>query len=148
MYELRKPILTLRTHKRETVELNLVHYSDVQRDPLRFDIHKWERKEDGSRGQMYRNGIALSFEEAAALRDALNESEELNAWEAEQEEDEEPPAPPLTRHSTKGDQHGRRSRTYERNTDSPHLHNHQPEGGSREDHHRRRPCFRACPKGL
>ena len=95
MYELRKPILTLRTHKRETVELNLVHYSDVQRDPLRFDIHKWERKEDGSRGQMYRNGIALSFEEAAALRDALNESEELNAWEAEQEEDEEPPAPPL-----------------------------------------------------
>ena len=95
MYELKQHILTLRTHKKETVELNLVHYSDVQRDPLRFDIHKWERKDNGERGQMYRNGIALSFEEAAALRDALNESEELNAWEAEQEEDEEPPAPPL-----------------------------------------------------
>lgn len=91
MYELRKPIMTLRAHKKETVELNLVHYPDMQ-DPLRFDLHKWERKEDGSRGQMYKGGIALSFEEAAALRDALNESEELNAWETEQEE-EEPPAP-------------------------------------------------------
>lgn len=92
MYELRKPILTLRTHKRETTELNLVQYPDMQ-DPLRFDLHKWERKEDGSRGQMYKGGIALSFEEAAALRDALNESEDLNAWEAEQEGELIPPPP-------------------------------------------------------
>lgn len=95
MYELQKPILTLREHKRETVELNLVLFPDIQRDPLRFDLRKWERRENGERGQMYRAGISLSFEEAAALRDALNESEDLNAWEAEQEEDEEPPAPPL-----------------------------------------------------
>lgn len=88
MYELQQHILTLRSHKKETVELNLVHYPDMQ-DPLRFDLHKWERKEDGSRGQMYKGGLALSFEEAAALRDALNESIELDAWEAEQDEDED-----------------------------------------------------------
>ena len=92
MYELCKPIITLRTHKRETVELNLVQYPDMQ-DPLRFDIHKWERKENGERGQMYKGGLALSFEEAAALRDALNESEELNAWEAGQEGEMIPPPP-------------------------------------------------------
>lgn len=87
MYEVKKHILTLRESNKETIELNLVFYAEVQQNPLRVDLRKWEKKPDGSRGQMYRNGTALSFEEAAALRDALNDCEELNAWEEEQEPD-------------------------------------------------------------
>lgn len=85
MYEVQKHLATLRENSKETVELNLVFFAEVQQNPLRVDLRKWGKNPDGSRGQMYRNGISLSFEEAAALRDELNDCEELNAWKAEQE---------------------------------------------------------------
>lgn len=88
---IQRHITTLRERSKETVELNLVFYDAIQEDPLRVDIRKWGREETGERGQMFRQGVALSFEEAAALRDALNACEELNAWEAEQEPPDFPP---------------------------------------------------------
>lgn len=83
MHEVKKHLATLRENSKEAVEVNVVLFHDIQDDPLRIDIRKWERKPDGTRGQMFRNGVCLSFEEAAELRAVLNDCKALDDWDAE-----------------------------------------------------------------
>ena len=62
-YEIKKHIATLSDHNGYTVEVNMISYNGAE---PKLDIRKWNRNDD----KMLK-GVALSEEEAIALKDAL-----------------------------------------------------------------------------
>ena len=66
-YQITDHLATLSGHGAYTKELNLVSYAGA---PPVLDLRRWQEKPDGTK--QINKGLTLTTDEAAALRDALN----------------------------------------------------------------------------